>query len=73
MISQLFDSPANDIWKLGWTMASGASSRTPNAAIVSVRKVSVGTIDHHANEHDGHHHERTLGRESPLTERWRCS
>src|SRR6516165_6300560 len=33
---------ANDIWKLGWTIASGASSSTPNAATVSVRKVSVG-------------------------------
>src|SRR5262245_66556736 len=32
----------NDIWKLGCTIDSGASSRTASAATVSVRSVKVG-------------------------------
>jgi hypothetical protein len=33
---------ANDIWKLGCTIDSGAKQSTANAATVSVRMVSVG-------------------------------
>ena len=33
---------ANDIWKLGCTTASGASSRTASAATAMVRSVSAG-------------------------------
>src|SRR6516164_7778454 len=32
---------ANDIWKLGWTTASGTSSMTASAATAMVRMVSV--------------------------------
>ena len=54
---------ANDIWKLGWTTASGANTSTSSAATVSVRIVNVGRSSSTPIEHDRDHDERALGRD----------